>query len=189
MRQFTVELPSDLIFEDQVGARAPQLDFRPYGLTPSFNQTGWLAHTRRYASHLLMTEGGYDLLAGTNVGFHSSILLSRKLGATDVWWGDDNWETIPFALAINRDKVFFYQHNLAPETMSNDLEMVTWNLVMGFMLSYDLFESSHGGGMDSEWLDYLGAVQKHIAAPYASQLVTDYWHDSALSHPNPIWSI
>ena len=168
-------LPSDILFEDQVGARPPKMDFNPYSDQPTDFALGWLAHTERYfPDTLLMTEGGYDALMATESGFHSSILLSKELGTTNDWWGDENWRPLPIATMMGRDKTLFYQHDLATETMTHREEILAWNAAMGFMLSYDLFYSANGGGLHDPWLDIVAVFQNQVFSHYASELVLDY---------------
>ena len=168
-------LPSDLLFEDQIGARPPKLDFNAFSEHPTDYVLGWLAHTKKFAAETsLMTEGGYDALLETEAGFHSSILLSQRLGATDDWWGDDQWRPLPIATLMGRDKTLFYQHNLAPQTMTTDEATLSWNSGMGYMLSYDLFDSMFGGGLTDPWLDIVSHFQKEVLAQYAGERVVDF---------------
>lgn len=135
---------------------------------------GWLEHTRAYSNTLLMTELAFDRLAETEVGFHGSVLLPERYGYTLDWWGADTWHPYPLAPVMARDKVLFYQHDLAPETFAVDKETLTWNLAFGYMLSYDLVESTFGGGLESEWLGLVATFQKNVLARYADEAVKDY---------------
>jgi hypothetical protein len=170
----TEEVPSDLLFEDQIGARPWLFDHNAWSPYPMAYIPGWLEHTRTYSDRLLMTELGFDRLAETEVGFHGSVLLPQELGLTDDWWGGDTWHPYPLAPIMVRDKVLFYQHDLAPETFTTDKATLTWNLAFGYLLSYDLAKSDFGGGLDSEWLDLVSAFQKHALSHYADELVTAF---------------
>ncbi len=172
VQQMTTDVPSDLLFEDQIGARPSLLDYNASSPAPAAYMDGWLAHTRAYSNTLLMTELGFDRLAETEVGFHGSVMLPEVLGYTDEWWGAGNWWPYPLATAMARDKTLFYQHDLAPETFTTRKEILTWNLAMGYMLSYDLAQSEYGGGLDSEWLGLVSAFQKWVLAAYADQRIT-----------------
>jgi hypothetical protein len=172
--QMTEDIPGDMLFEDQIGARPWLFDHNSSSPDPMAYIEGWLQHTRAYSDTLLMTELGFDRLAETEVGFHGSVLLPERFGNTAGWWGADTWHPYPLALIMVRDKVLFYQHDLAPETMTVDKATLTWNLAFGYMLSYDLFESSYGGGVDSDWLRLVGAFQKHVLARYADEVVVDF---------------
>lgn len=170
----TVDLPTDLLFEDQIGARPWLFDHNPFAPHPVSYVDGWVAHTRAYSDTLLMTELGFDRLAETEVGFHGSVLLPERLGYIADWWGADTWHPYPLATAMLRDKVLFYQHDLAPETFTSGKATLTWNLALGFMLSYDLVASSFGGGLDSPWLDVVSAFQSRVLGRYAGELVTGF---------------
>jgi hypothetical protein len=173
-QQITTDVPSDFVFEDQIGARPPVYDNNPASPAPDAYMQGWLAHTQAYSGSRLMTELGFDRLLATEVGLHGSALLPERLKMTDAWWGAGDWAYYPFVTRIARDKVLFYQHNLAPETFTFDAQTLTWNLAMGYMLSYDLFPSSFGGGMDSEWLRLVGACQKEVLSRYANERVMGF---------------
>lgn len=171
VRQMTEDVPSDMLFEDQIGARPWLFDHNPSSPYPIAYIEGWLEHTRTYSDTLLMTELGFDRLAETEVSFHGSMLLPERFGYTLDWWGTDTWHPYPLALLIARDKVLFYQHDLAPETMTVDKATLTWNLALGYMLSYDL---GYGGGLDNPWLELVGDFQKHVLACYAGEAMTDF---------------
>ena len=118
-----------------------------------------------------MTELGFDRLAETEAGFHGSVLLPARFGYTPGWWGTDTWHPYPLAPLMVRDKVLFYQHDLAPETMTVDKATLMWNLAFGYMLSYDL---GYGGGLDNPWLELVGDFQKYVLARYAGEAMTNF---------------
>ncbi|MEM7114201.1 MAG: DUF6259 domain-containing protein [Chloroflexota bacterium] len=176
MTEVTQDIPSDFIFEDQIGAGDRGLDYNVHAPRATSYLNGWLDHTQAFADARLMTETGYDLLARTEVGFHGSyLLLERQHDAPRGWWGEENWQPYPLATMLARDKVLFYQHNLAPETFTHNKETLTWNLAMGFMLSYDLRASAEfGGGLESAWLDWVSLLQREVLAAHADELVVDF---------------
>jgi hypothetical protein len=174
VNQMTVQVPSDLLFEDQVGARFLAYDHNAASPYPAAYLSGWLEHTRAYSDTLLMTEMGFDRLAETEAGFHGSVLLLDRRGEPDGWWGVGNWHYYPLAIMLARDKVLFYQHDLAPETYTKDKATLAWNMAMGYMLSYDLYPSEYGGGLDSPWLGVAAPFQKHVLSLYASERILGY---------------
>ena len=174
VHDMTTDVPSDLLFEDQIGARPWLFDHNAASPSPLAYMDGWLAHTRTYSDTLLMTELAFDRLTETEAGFHGSVLLPEVTGYTADWWGKNTWQPYPLATALARDKTLFYQHDLAPETMTTQKSFLTWNLAMGYMLSYDLVKSSYGGGLDSEWLGLVSAFQQHVLARYADETLTNY---------------
>lgn len=175
MQQMIVDLPSDLIFEDQIGARAMDFDYNPAAPHIAAYHQGWLEHTRVYSANLLMTEAGYDRLSEAEIGFHGSYLLSHvTTQSTTDWWGDGNWHVFPLTAFLTRDKTLFYQHNLAPETFTYNLATLRWNLATGYMLSYDIHASEYGGGLDSPWLKLVSIVQSEVLSRYADELATNF---------------
>ena len=175
--EMTVDVPSDLLFEDQIGARPWLYDYNRFAPDHLAYMDGWLAHTRTYSPTLLMTEMGYDRLGETEAGFHGSILLAERTAQSPdlpVGWVPDVWMPYPLAPTILRDKVFFYQHDLAPETFTHDKTTLGWNLAMGYMLSYDLVADETGGGLDSGWLTVVGALQQRVLSRYADARVAGF---------------
>jgi hypothetical protein len=172
--EMTVTLKSNLVFEDQIGARSWLFDYNSFSPSLTFYPQDWLEHTRTYRSALLMTEGGFDRLAETEAGFHGSVLLSERLGRTSPRWGEGAWRPYPMAPLMMRDKVLFYQHDLAPETFTTDKPTLAWNLAFGYLLSYDLVPSIFGGGVNSAWLGLVADFQKQVIARYAGERMLDY---------------
>ncbi len=168
--QMTTTLPSDFLFEDQIGARPWDFDFNPSSPSPVSYMDGWLNHVERHAGAGLMTELGFDRLGATELGFHGSVLLPERYGLTDEWWGTATWHAYPLATLLLRDKVFFYQHDLAPETMTVDLPTLRWNLAFGYQLSYDLTT----GGLSNPWKTVVSAFQSRVLARYAADRLTDF---------------
>ena len=179
MTDMTTLVPSDLIFEDQIGARPWMFDFNPHSPTPISYIQGWIEHTRTYKNKLLGSELAFDRLAETVVGFYGSILLPQKLGQTETNWGDGtnwldrNWSPYPLAQMMSRDKTLFYQHDLALETFSDNKANIMWNLAMGYNLGDDL-RLTEGVVHNNPWLKLNGELQDHLLADYASQRITNF---------------
>jgi hypothetical protein len=173
-QQMTQIIPSDLLFEDQIGARPPVYDYNQASPLPDAYMQGWVEHIQTYANARLMTELGFDRLVGFEVGLNGSLLLPERAGTTNTWWGKDTWHIFPFAPMAARDKVLFYQHDLAPETFTHDKATLAWNTSMGYMLSFDLIQSDYGGGAESDFIRVAGAFQKYVLSQYASERITGY---------------
>jgi len=174
IEQLTIEVPSDLLFEDQIGARPWLFDYNVYSPATTSYSEGWLAHTRLYQDRKLMTEGGYDRLAETLVGFHGGLLLREQEGNAEKWWGEGTWQPYPLATMMVRDKVFFYQHNLDSKTMTKDKATLRWNLALGYMLSHNLSQNKYGGGLTNPWLSVVTSFQKEVLSHYANELLLDF---------------
>jgi hypothetical protein len=173
MIDMTTLVPSDLIFEDQVGARPWMFDFNPASPSPIHYIQGWIEHTRTYQETHLAAELAFDRLAETEVGFYGSILLPQKLGQTATSWGDNNWTLYPLAQMMSRDKTLFYQHDLDLNTFSDTKSTIMWNLAMGYNLGDDL-RLTEGNVHDNPWLKLNGELQDHLLSLYASERITGY---------------
>jgi len=171
VQEMTTELPGDFLFEDQIGARPGLYDFNKSCATPLGYIQGWFDHTRKHATKRLATELGFDRLLETVTAFHGSALLPERFGFTASWWGNGNWRYYPFTSLLAHDKALFYQHDLAPETMTMDKATLSWNLAFGFMLSYDLYALN----VDTMgWRDVVATFQLHVASRYAGEKMLDY---------------
>jgi len=171
IEEMTVELPSDFVFQDQIGARRGFKDFNPASGSPLQYTQKWLEHTKKYSHKGLATEFGFDRLLETEIGFHGTLLLWEKFGLTDQWFGDGNWEYYPFTSLAANDKVLFYQHNLASETTTSNQATFIWNLAFGFMLTYDLWADLD---QRPEWLRVVSQFQSLVCSRYAGKKMTDY---------------
>ncbi len=171
VHEMTDELPSDFLFEDQIGARPARYDFNKSCATLLGYIQGWLEHTRKHAAKRLATELGFDRLLETETAFHGSVLLPERLGFTAQWWGNGNWRYYPFTSLLAHDKALFYQHDLAPETMTHDKAALSWNLAFGYMLSYDLFTGQLNA---PAWREVAAIFQSRVVSHYAGKKMDDY---------------
>jgi hypothetical protein len=174
MTQMKTELPSDFIFEDQVGARDTKFDYNTASPVPEAFSQGWVNHAEQYANQGLMTECGFDRLIPHEIGFHGSVLLLDVLNAMDGNLYDGTWEYYPFATMLARNKTLFYQHDLEPRSFTHNKRNLLVNLAMGYMLSYDLNQSEWGGGYDAEWIRVPAEFQRFVLSRYANETLTGY---------------
>lgn len=160
----------DGVFEDQWGIRnSPYVynDAKPAGTDPS---TAYFAGVRQYfdaLKHNIYIEDGTDVLADDSIGFMGATYLWDLLGYrknTAIYT-----DYYPLAGMLFRDKVMQYQHNLAGETMTDDQDMLRWNVAMGYNLSADFYN-----GVSSPWVDATGVFQKFVLSRYADSLVQGF---------------
>lgn len=169
-RKLTETAGFDGIFEDQWGIRNSPYVFNediPEGTDPS---TAYFQGVRDYfaeSNHRMYIEDGTDVLANDSVGFMGSTYLWDLLGYRNKTAGYTDY--YPLSGMLMRDKVMFYQHNLASETMTDDPDMLRWNLAMGYNLSSDFYN-----GVTSPWVDAIGIMQRYVLAGYVDQLVQNY---------------
>ncbi|RKP55083.1 hypothetical protein D7Z26_07600 [Cohnella endophytica] len=160
----------DGLFEDQWGIRnAPYVYNKiiPEGTDPS---SAYFQGVRNYFSALtkpMYMEDGTDVLAKDAVGFMGSNFLWDQLGYRKKT--ASYTEYYPMAGMLFRDKVMQFQHDLAAETMTDDQDMLRWNLAMGYNLSADFFN-----GVANPWVDMVGVYQKFILSQYADSLVKSF---------------
>lgn len=171
MQQMTSDVPSDAIYEDQVGARGAVYDYNPSLGSPAGYSTAWLEHTRQYQGEILTTEMGIDRLAVSETGFHGSIGLLKAGGETTRLWGDA-WRTFPVAPLLLRDKVLLY-HATEARGSTRDKEMLSENLAYGYMLSFD-YGALKNDPDAMAWLPVVGAFQSRVLSAFAAVPMTDY---------------
>jgi hypothetical protein len=151
--EFTLTVPCDLMFEDQVGARGPMYDGNPASPTPMQYNQGLLDVAAQSAARLpIMTEGGFDRLGWSETGFCNS----HRIGWH--WWPASTYTTYPMSPLWAHRNMVFNHHNLAGETMTTNLTALTYHIALGYSLSYDLSSA------DMSWLKVLDRFQKNLVA-------------------------
>jgi hypothetical protein len=169
-KKLTDEAGFNGLFEDQWGIRNSPYVFNkaiPAGTDPS---TAYFQGVRQYFDSQktpMYMEDGTDVLADDAVGFMGSTYLWDQLGYRKNTASYTDY--YPLAGMLFRDKVMQYQHNLASETMTDDQDMLRWNLAMGYNLSADFFN-----GIDNPWVDGIGVNQKYILSQYTDSLVQSF---------------
>ncbi|MGC9004896.1 MAG: DUF6259 domain-containing protein, partial [bacterium] len=170
--QFTKEYPSDILFQDQIGARGWIYDMNPSSPTPYAYTQGWKNIIKEACKDVpLATEGGWDGIINEETlfcGITWSLLPTKWRPPWITLYREryppDSWHFYPLALFLAHDKVGFYHHDLGQFVTNN--ETLTWTLLLGYGLSYAVWPA----GLDDErtynWLHWLSLLQKKIAALY-----------------------
>jgi hypothetical protein len=171
IQQLTVDVPSDFLFQDQIGARGGLIDLNSTSPTSYAYLDTWIKHCETYKSKRLATELGFDRLLNSHVSFHGNVMEQERAGSTDSWWGKGNWEYYPYVTMLAGDKALFYEHDLDESTMITNKENLRWDLTHGFMFTYNLTSGYDEG---SEWMDVAEYFQAHIASRYAGKLMKDF---------------
>ncbi len=159
--QFTTEYPSDILFQDQNGARGLEYDTNPASPVPYAYNQGWINTATRASSKMpVATEDGFDHLLnaesefcglGQNlpiVGDHPEMHLSNRLR-------DPDWEFFPIAQYVAHDKAFFMLHDL--EVGVTDHTRLAWALALGYQLSTAI---NHNQLSDPKWLDWVAELDR-----------------------------
>jgi hypothetical protein len=115
----------------------------------------------------MYTEDGTDVLAKDGIGFMGTNYLWDLLG----YRGNtaNSTEYYPLIGMLARDKVMLYQHDLASQTMTDNKNILRFNMAMGYNLSGDLLN-----GTENVWTSLIGVFQKFVLANYGDALVKDY---------------
>ncbi len=168
--QFTQEFPVDVLFQDQVGARSPRLDFNPASPSPHAYMAGLLAQAQEDSQVVpLSTENGWDHLVNWEsqmCGFTFGTVPTEDAPAWSTLLRDrfapDTFEVFPLAQAMAHDKVAFIHHDLGQFVTNR--EVLAWTLALGFNMSLRTDAGALGSDGPREWLKYLDRVQKSVCA-------------------------
>ncbi|MBC7327318.1 hypothetical protein H5T87_04290 [bacterium] len=170
--QFTKYYPSDILFQDQIGARSWIYDTNPASPTPYAYTQGWIniiKETSRYVP--LATEGGWDGVMNWETLFCGVTWFLLPSEWRPAWatlyreqYPPEAWHFYPLAIFLAHDKVGFYHHDLGQFVTNN--ETLTWTLLLGYGLSYTIWPS----GLDEEgrfnWLQWLSLLQRKVVSLY-----------------------
>ncbi|HSL65588.1 MAG TPA: DUF6259 domain-containing protein [Gaiellaceae bacterium] len=155
------DVPADCVFLDQVGARPWLADFNPASPSPLAYADGWLALLARHPDRCVMVEDGWDRLARSAAGFHgSALMLAREHDETAALFGEGNWEPWPLGPFLFGDKVLAYHHDLFPATLTEDLEVLRWNVSFGLVGSVRWDERDRT--LDAPWPALVSALQRAL---------------------------
>lgn len=178
-RQMSEEFRSDVLFQDQVGARGWSWDFNPAAPTP----TAWIDGLHSLgiedaATVPLATEDGSDRVAEFEsmfCGMAWSIVPARNRAAAQRLENilpAGEWSIFPMMQYLAHDKVLFTLHDLGH--FVQDDEQLAYVLGLGYGLSYPVSRAGLGQAEVREWLGWLDALQKAVCARYAGQVLTDF---------------
>jgi hypothetical protein len=177
--QMTRDVPSDLLFQDQIGARPWMFDTNPSSPSPTAYIDGWLDHTARHGGEVLLgTEQGFDALIPNEVAFFGSV-PGEDTEWSDARWGSGNWSPWPFVPIVAGDKVLLYPHNMGANRPGDATFRL--NVAFGQMMMYTLrsgpssvFDPSPGGGLDVDAFRIVSALQPNVIARYATTPIDDF---------------
>jgi hypothetical protein len=171
MKEITDVMLSDIVFEDQIGARQWWFDFNTNSPTLISYIDGWIEHTRRYKDKLLGTELGFDRLAETETAFYGGMLLPIRDETAAATWGPGNLSVYPMISILLRDKIMLLQHDLADYTMTLFKENFSWNLAFGYFPTMQIVSRS---SMNIEWINMISNFSKNVLSRYADERVRNF---------------
>ena len=172
LMQQQIDEHSDLVFEDQIGARPWVWDYHDASPSPRSYSDAWLRHNHRHVRRRLMTESGDDQLAQVQAGFCATMLSWERHWKRA--WGGTYWRYYPVSAMMVRDKTLLYQHDLEGHnspSVTESLRMLRWNLAYGHQLNFDLWAQRH------PWLPIVTAFSHHVLGGYAGELLREWTGD------------
>ncbi|MBT3376710.1 MAG: hypothetical protein HN742_15635 [Lentisphaerae bacterium] len=173
-RQMTVTYPSDILLQDQVGARSWRWDYHPAAPTETAGLDGMHSLSMEDARHVpLATEDGYDRVIEFETmlcGMGWAIVPSgarHERSMNRLRFPNDTWAIFPMMQYLAHDKALFTFHDLGH--FITDTERLAYAVGLGYSLSQrtDLGALRRPG--PRRWLFWLDAVQKGLCARYAGQ--------------------
>ena len=184
IRQFTVDFPMDIVFQDQCGVRQSKYDFNPFSPSPTAYLEGLLSMVEEDASRVpLATENGWDQVAEHQVilsGLSWSTLPANYRQPT--WcpqftnlFPATMWTLEPLAAYLMHDKCIFMHHNLGQFVLN--ARSLAWTLALGYSVNHEMWGSTYVRRPDRRrWFEYLASVQRDVAARYTGQPLRAWRH-------------
>lgn len=187
LRDFVDDLGSDILFQDQVGARGWLYDLNPAEPTPYAYTEGMIQIARTDSKHVpLSTERGWDRIMEYEVQFCGVAYAmvpkrGRALWSPGFWeiLGDGEWQSSPLALYMGHDKVAFALHDLGH--FIDDERALAMALPLGHQLSLAIGVGASEASQRFRWLLWLDTLQKQLAAEYMLQSLDSHRHLSQLA--------
>ncbi|MBM4155096.1 MAG: hypothetical protein FJ221_08705 [Lentisphaerae bacterium] len=183
-RQFLEDVPVDILFQDQVGARPWRWDFNPAAPRPHAYAEGLLSQADEDAALApLGTEDGWDRAAQVEsmlCGFTFTLVPGRRPAWAQpfrITYPPDTWELWPLAQRLAHDKCAFYHHDLGKFVVTpSDM---AWTLGLGFNMSYSMAAGAASDAQVMGWLAWLDRIQKSVCARYTGEPVAAFTHTRA----------
>ncbi|MGO8672224.1 MAG: DUF6259 domain-containing protein [Capsulimonadaceae bacterium] len=184
VREFTHDYPSDLLFQDQIGARSPKYDFNPAAHDPNSYLQGLQDIASRTGRVVpVATENGYDGVLNDETemcGLCWSLIPTENPPSWVQLWRDrypaGSWRLAPMALWMAHDKTVFAMHDLGQFTTSP--EILAWDVALGYQLSANVTTDDLTDPARMRWLAWLAAVQRTVGPLIIGRPLTDWQEPS-----------
>ena len=183
-RQMTEEFASDILFQDQVGARGWSWDYNPAAPTPTAGLDGMLSLSMEDAERVpLATEDGYDRVAQFETmlcGMGWSIVPSggrHERGRNRHHFPEGEWRIFPLMQHLAHDKAVFTLHDLGHFVTGP--EHLAYTLALGYSMSYRCSAGRLRAPLPRLWLYWLDAVQKGVCARYTGEPLKEFGYPLA----------
>lgn len=180
-RQFLEDQPVDILFQDQVGARAWRWDLNAASPSPHAYAEGLLSQADEDATFApLGTEDGWDRVVDAEsmlCGFTFSLVPGRRpewARSFRTVYPSDTWEVYPLAQRLAHDKCVFFHHDLG-KFVTGPAELA-WTLGLGFNMSYTMQAKSVADARTMGWLAWIDRIQKSVCARTTGEPVGTFEH-------------
>ncbi|NMA46203.1 MAG: hypothetical protein GX945_06540 [Lentisphaerae bacterium] len=175
----SVTYPSDIILQDQVGARAWRWNYHALEPRKASAMDGMHALSMEDAEHVpLATEDGHDrvvnfetMLCGCAWGTIPARGKHRTRHAKYLF-PQDEWQFFPILSYLSHHQCLFTTHDLGHFIEDND--QLSYALAFGYSMSYRWDLGHAKNPSRKRWLYWLDAIQKTVAADYAGKKLLDF---------------
>lgn len=184
-RQFTVDIPVDVLFQDQCGARRRHYDFNPAAPHPTAYLEGVISMVEEDSRTVpLATEDGWDRVAREETAMCG--LSWRTVPIADEPSGQNVlektalpahlWEIEPLPCRLFHGTCLFYLHDLGGFVRNE--RTLAWCLALGYQLSFscNAWHFTHDAKAKA-WYSRLHKVQQDVVAKYAGRKLVSFRHD------------
>lgn len=182
-RQFSEEIPVDILFQDQCGARGWLYDTNPASPAHYAYTEGLLSMLAEDSAKIpLSTESGWDRVAEYEVQLCG---MAWSLVPTDHapdWrmllreqFPPHAWEIFPLAQYLVHDKASMVMHDLGQFVTNR--EVLAWVLGLGFGLSARVWAPDLSQDTVREWLRWLSRLQQSVCARYIGEPLRAFRHE------------
>jgi hypothetical protein len=184
-RQFTVDYPVDVLFQDQCGARRRAYDFNPAAPHPTAYLEGVISMVEEDSRIVsLGTEDGWDRVAR-----EETLLCGLSWGTVPVHDAEQGqnvlakvglpahlWEIEAVPTRLFHDTCLFYLHDLGG--FAKNERVLAWCLALGYQLSFrcNAWHFTHDRKV-CDWYGYLHELQGKIVSKYAGRKLVSFRHD------------
>ena len=180
--QFTRKYRSDLLFQDQCGARGWLWDTHPASATREAYTEGLLSLVQEDSRHVpLSTESGWDRVMPYEAQLCGMTWSLVPTPGAPSWrramterFAPGTWRIYPMAQILAHDQASLIHHDLGQFVVGR--EMLAWTLGLGYGMSLRV----HGDQVAREpvrgWLGWLDRVQKAVCARYVGRGVRRFSH-------------
>ena len=179
VKLLTEKYPSDILLQDQVGARGYKYDTNPACPVPYAYTQGLIDMVKEDSKTVpLSTEDGFDRLLNYEIQFCGCTWHIPMWGKEARNWqyhhlfGSELFEIFPFVHIFAHDKVAFTHHDLA--VFITDRSTLRWSLALGYQMTYRTNPDGLRNPKTMEWIRWLDLIQKNIAYHYIGKKMISF---------------